>query len=214
MCICNSFSTLNDYTLHGVLSDNQSVKSASTHTHTHTHTHTELHKLTGIVSVTCVLTCAYLCVWFSLCLSLSLSLSLPPSLPPSLFHMRNILLYLDPLLYICTISLFTCSALLVITYIVSQLLVHTRLPIVYHCVYGSYTGADAGLDRRGFVRLARQARARRARPRGVLGHAPPETFWISDLLRSLLVDEIHGRRTCCTCHARNRSSAWRSQRGV
>ena len=27
-------------------------------------------------------------------------------------------------------------------------------------------------------------------------------------------DEIHGRRTCCTCHARNRSSAWRSQRGV
>ena len=25
MCICNSFSTLHDYTLHGVLSDNQSV---------------------------------------------------------------------------------------------------------------------------------------------------------------------------------------------
>ena len=76
---------------------------------------------------------------------------------------------------------------------------------------GGSSGADAGLDRRGFVRLARQARARRVRLRGVWGHAPPETFWISDLLRSLLLqsgDEIHGRRTCCTCHARNRSSAW------
>ena len=70
-----------------------------------------------------------------------------------------------------------------------------------YCV-PTITGADAGLDRWGFVRLARQGRAR---PRGVWGHAPPETFWISDLLRSLLVqsgDEIHGRRTC---HA---SSAW------
>ena len=39
----------------------------------------------------------------------------------------------------------------------------------------------------GFVRLARKALARRAHPSGVWGHAPPETFWISDLLRSLLV---------------------------
>ena len=39
----------------------------------------------------------------------------------------------------------------------------------------------------GFVRLARKARARIAHPRGVWGHASPETFWISDLLRSLLV---------------------------
>ena len=41
-----------------------------------------------------------------------------------------------------------------------------------------------------------RARARRAHIRGVLGHAPPETFWISDLLRSLLVQsggEILGR---------------------
>ena len=72
------------------------------------------------------------------------------------------------------------------------------------------SGADAGLERRGFVRLVRQARARRARPRGSGGMPPPETFWISDLLRSLLVQsggEILGRRTCCTCHARNRSSS-------
>ena len=86
---------------------------------------------------------------------------------------------------------------------------HLRL-----CFLDVFTGADAGLDRWGFVRLARQGRAQRARPRGVWGHAPPETFWISDLLRSLLVQSEDGHHTCCTCHARNRSSAWRSQRGV
>ena len=54
-----------------------------------------------------------------------------------------------------------------------------------------------------------RARARRAHIRGVLGHAPPETFWISDLLRSLLVQSGAGRntrpyvrRTCC-------AMAWR-----
>ena len=72
---------------------------------------------------------------------------------------------------------------------------------VYTCFRGGYRIRETG-----FVLVARQARALRARPRGVWGHAPPETFWISDLLRSLLVQsggEILGRRTC---HARTRSS--------
>ena len=48
-------------------------------------------------------------------------------------------------------------------------------------------GRQKEISDQGFLRLARKARARRAHPRGVWGQAPPETFWISDLLRSLLV---------------------------
>ena len=68
------------------------------------------------------------------------------------------------------------------------------------------SGADPGLERRGsscsHIRPALEERALG----GSGGMAPPETFWISDLLRSLLVQsggEILGRRTC---HARTRSS--------
>ena len=65
-------------------------------------------------------------------------------------------------------------------------------------------------------RLACTGRAPRAHPRGVWGHAPPETFWISDLLRSLLVQSggeilrrIYGRRTCCAMPLK--CMAWRTE---
>ena len=82
--------------------------------------------------------------------------------------------------------------------------------VCYTCKWTLYRGVargEAEISDQGFVRLARKARGRRAHPRGVWGHAPPETFWISDLLRCNLGAKYSAPHLLR--HARNRSSAWR-----